>query len=586
MNKHENTRERKSRRFLMVKLMIAMAFCLPLLYLAIVPALWWLTIPYPRFLEPMQYPLSNALLQIALTIPILLTGIGFLISGFKAFFRRNPNVDSLIAIGATVSVGYSLYSTYQIYAGNFGATEGLYFVSAGTLITLSLFGRWLEAASRHRADKAIHKIIGDASKESCSHHESNGNCVKVPLLSMADTVSGYFVPFVCALAVVAAGAWIIGGKTTLFALNIFLSVLAIACPNSAGYATPAALYTGRRKGEKHGILIRDAAVFDAARKVNTVVLGKNRTITQGKPEVTDIYAVDEGFREKLLQMAATAEMFTEHPLGAAIVRHAQSESFEMLQVGKVERIPGYGVSADVDGVPVLIGSRNLMEEKNISLEAIDDKAAAFASEGKTPIYIAMGGKITGIIALMDQVKEDIAKAIQKLQTMGIEVAMATGDHRKSAEAAAKQAGISRVFTQLKPQDRIEVVKRLQAEGKKVAVLGGDIQDVPAIMQSDVGFSTGLASVPVIEASDIVLAQGKLEDVATAIQLSKCSVRTIRGNLFWAYSYHVIGIFIAAGLLQLMGGPLMNPILAAAAMLLGFISVKMNTFRLKRFKPNT
>lgn len=586
MNMHEIKRERKRRRIHLVKFAVSAVFCLPLLYLAIVPAIWWLTIPYPKFLEPMQYPLSNALLQIALTIPILLTGTGFLISGFKAFFRRIPNLDSLIAIGTAASMGYSLYSVYQIYTGNFGATDGLYFVTTGTLITLTLFGRWLEAAARHRADKAIQKIISETAKVPYAPLEANSRRVKAPRASMADTVSGYFVPIVCAFVVVVAGAWIIGGKTPVFVLNIFLSILAIACPNSAGFAVPAALHTGSRKGVKYGIFVKDAAVFEAARKVNMVVLGKSGTITQGKPEVTDVYAVDEGLREKLLQIAFSAEIFAEHPLGAAIVRHAQSERLEILQADRFERIPGYGVTADVDGIPVLIGSRNLMEERSISLEAIEDKAAAFAAEGKTPVYIAVEGKIVGIIALVDQVKEDIVKAIQKLQSMGIEVAMATGDHLKTAETAAKHTGVSRVFAQLTPQGRIEVVKRLQAEGKIVAVLGGNTQDVPSMLTSDVGLATGLGSTPALEASDIVLAQGKLADVATAIRLSKCTVLTTRGNLFWAFSYHVIGILIAAGLLQLVGGPLMNPVLAAAAMLLGFISVKMNTFRLKRFKPNT
>lgn len=669
----DKLRKEKEIRTLWRKLKVSAIFAIPLLYLAMGSMIWWLHFPIPGFLDPMQYPLTYALTQVALVIPIIIAGYKFYTVGFKALIQRSPNMDSLIAIGTSAAILYSIYSTYEIIAGNFGAVEGLYFETAGVIITLILLGKSLEAVSKGKTSEAIKKLMGLAPKtamvlfdgkeietpideveigdiilvkpgekipvdgvvtegntaidesmltgESMPIDKSAGDKVfaasinknglvqfkatkvggdtalaqiiklvedaqgsKAPIAQMADIVSGYFVPIVSIIALLAFAAWFISGQSFVFAMTIFISVLVIACPCALGLATPTAIMVGTGKGAEYGILFKGGEALEMTHKINTIVFDKTGTITEGKPEVTDIINVSELSRERLLQIAASAEKGSEHPLGEAIVRGALKENIEFIKVDKFVAIPGFGVEVEIDGIHALIGNRKLMDERGISLDSLSDKSDELASEGKTPMYLAFDGKISGIIAVADVVKESSAKAIQKLQSMGIEVAMITGDNRKTAEAIAKQVGITRVLAEVLPQDKSNEVKKLQAEGKKVAMVGDGINDAPALVQADVGIAIGSGTDVAIESADVVLMKSDLMDVPTAIHLSNSTIRNIKQNLFWAFGYNIAGIPIAAGILYLFGGPLLNPIFAAAAMSLSSVSVLTNALRLKRFKP--
>ncbi len=669
----DKLRKEKEIRTLWRKFIVSVIFAAPLLYLAMVPMISWLPFPIPSFLEPMQFPLTFALTQIALVIPVIIAGNKFYTVGFKALIQRSPNMDSLIAIGTTAAVVYSLYSTYQISVGNFHAVEGLYFETAGVIITLILLGKSLEAVSKGKTSEAIKKLMGLAPKTAIAIQEGKeveipideveiGDVIlvkpgekipvdgevldghtaidesmltgesmpidkkagdkvyaasintngmihfkatkvggdtalaqiiklvedaqgsKAPIAQIADIVSGYFVPIVVAIAVLAFAGWLIGGQTLVFALTIFISVLVIACPCALGLATPTAIMVGTGKGAEYGILIKGGEALETTHKINTIVFDKTGTITEGKPEVTDIITVTNISRERLLQIAASGEKGSEHPLGEAIVRGAEKENIDFLRVERFEAIPGHGIEVIIEGMNVLIGNRKLMDEREILLGELDSQSDRLADEGKTPMYIAVNNKISGIIAVADVVKESSAKAIKRLQYMGIEVAMITGDNRKTAEAIAKQVGINRVLAEVLPQDKSNEVKKLQAEGKKVAMVGDGINDAPALVQADIGMAIGSGTDVAMESADIVLMKSDLMDVPTAIQLSKSTIRNIKENLFWAFGYNVAGIPIAAGVLYLFGGPLLNPIFAAAAMSLSSVSVLTNALRLKRFKP--
>ncbi|HYE69571.1 MAG TPA: heavy metal translocating P-type ATPase, partial [Anaerovoracaceae bacterium] len=349
-------------------------------------------------------------------------------------------------------------------------------------------------------------------------------------------------------------------------------------------ATPTAIMVGTGKGAEYGILIKGGEALETTHKINTIVFDKTGTITEGKPEVTDILTVGGVEKNQLLQLAASAEKGSEHPLGEAIVNEAVKEQLEFSKVDQFIAIPGYGIEVEINGILILLGNKKLMDERKISLSELEQESDRLAEEGKTPMYIAMNQKIAGIIAVADVVKASSLKAIEKLRSMGLEVAMITGDNRRTAEAIAKQVGIDRVLAEVLPQDKSNEVKKLQAEGKKVAMVGDGINDAPALAQADIGIAIGSGTDVAMESADIVLMRSDLMDVPTAIQLSKSTIRNIKQNLFWAFGYNVVGIPIAAGLLHLFGGPLLNPIFAAAAMSLSSVSVLTNALRLKRFKP--
>lgn len=669
----DKLRKEKEIRTLKTKLIVSATFGIPLLYLAMGAMIWWLRLPIPSFLEPMQYPLTYAIVQIILVIPIIIAGHRFYSVGFKAIIQRSPNMDSLIAMGTSAAILYSLYSVYQISIGNFGAVEDLYFETAGVIITLILLGKYLEAVSKGKTSEAIKKLMGLAPKtavvirdgveietpideveiddvilvkpggkipvdgiviegntaidesmltgESMPIDKKSGDAVyaasinkngviqfratkiggdtalaqiiklvedaqgsKAPIAQLADIVSSYFVPIVFVIAVLAFAGWYFTGHTFVFAMTIFISILVIACPCALGLATPTAIMVGTGKGAEYGILIKGGEALETTHLIDTIVFDKTGTITEGKPEVTDIVTANGIERDWLLQIAASAEKGSEHPLGEAIVRGAQKENLETLKIDTFKAIPGYGIEVEVDGSRLLLGNRKMMDENSISLITLEEESDRLAEEGKTPMYIAMDGTLSGIIAVADVVKASSKAAIAKLHEMGIEVAMITGDNKKTAEAIAKQVGIDRVLAEVLPQDKSNEVKKLQAEGRKVAMVGDGINDAPALAQADIGIAIGSGTDVAMESADIVLMRSDLMDVPTAIKLSKSTIRNIKQNLVWAFGYNVAGIPIAAGLLYLFGGPLLNPIFAAAAMSLSSVSVLTNALRLKGFKP--
>ena len=667
----DGLRKEKEIRTSWRKFTVAAIFGVPLFYLAMGPMM--LGLPVPRAVDPALFPLKFALLQMLLTLPIVLVGYRFYTVGFRAFFQGSPNMDSLIAIGTSAAVAYSLYSTYRLFIGDLHALHGLYYESAGVIIALILLGKSLEALSKGKTSEAIKKLMGLTPKtatvildgketeipideveigqvvlvkpgekipvdgmilegytavdesmltgESMPVDKKSGDKVyaasinkngmirfeatkvgsdtalaqiiklvedaqgsKAPIAQMADIVSGYFVPAVCVIAVIAALAWYAATRDVQFALTIFIAVLIIACPCALGLATPTAIMVGTGKGAEYGILIKGGEALEMTHKIDTIVFDKTGTITEGKPEVTDILTAQGTGRERLLQIVASAEKGSEHPLGEAIVRSAEKGNMEFLKVEYFQALPGLGVEAEIDGVRSFIGNRKLMIERGIALGDLEKESDRLADEGKTPMYVAMDGRLSGIIAVADVVKKSSMDAIKALQKMGISVAMITGDNRKTANAIAKQIGIDRVLAEVLPHDKSNEVKKLQSEGRKVAMVGDGINDAPALAQADIGIAIGSGTDVAMESADIVLMRSDLMDVPAAIQLSKSTIRNIKQNLFWAFAYNTAGIPVAAGMLYLFGGPLLNPMLAAAAMSLSSVSVLLNALRLKQFKP--
>ncbi|OGO77372.1 MAG: copper-translocating P-type ATPase [Clostridiales bacterium GWB2_37_7] len=406
---------------------------------------------------------------------------------------------------------------------------------------------------------------------------------KAPIAKLADIISGYFVPVVIVIAIVAGAAWYFAGMSAIFAITIFIAVLVIACPCALGLATPTAIMVGTGKGAEYGVLIKGGEALETAHKINTIVFDKTGTITEGKPKVTDVISTGIVNENELLQLSASAEKGSEHPLGEAIVNGAVEKNVELLKVDSFEAIPGHGIEVEIQGKKMLLGNKKLMVDKNIEI-TLQEESDKLANEGKTPMYITIDNKLAGIIAVADTMKPSSKRAVEKLHEMGITVAMITGDNRRTAEAIARQVGIDKVLAEVLPQDKANEVKKLQDEGLKVAMVGDGINDAPALAQADIGIAIGSGTDVAMESADIVLMRSDLMDVPTAIQLSKKTIRNIKQNLFWAFAYNTAGIPVAAGLLFLLGGPRLNPIFAAAAMTFSSISVLLNALRLKRFKP--
>ena len=407
---------------------------------------------------------------------------------------------------------------------------------------------------------------------------------KAPIAKLADTVSGYFVPIVITIAIVTALLWFtIGGKGVEFTLTIFISVLVIACPCALGLATPTAIMVGTGKGAENGILIKGGEALELSHKIDTIIFDKTGTITEGKPQVTDIVVTNNVDKDYLLKIAASAEKGSEHPLGEAIVRFGEEKNIEFMKVEKFKAIPGHGIEVTIDNKNILLGNKKLMDDRKISLGNLSNKSDELAMQGKTPMYIVLENELGGIIAVADVVKESSKRAIEKLHSMGIKVAMVTGDNKKTANAIAKEVGIDIVLAEVLPQDKSNEVKKLQQEGKFVAMVGDGINDAPALAQADIGIAIGSGTDVAMESADIVLMRSDLMDVPTSIKLSKETIKNIKQNLFWAFAYNTVGIPVAAGVLYMFGGPLLNPMLAAAAMSLSSVSVVTNALRLKKFK---
>ncbi len=406
---------------------------------------------------------------------------------------------------------------------------------------------------------------------------------KAPIARLADKISAYFVPTVIALAIISSLAWYVSGKSLIFSLTIFISVLVIACPCALGLATPTAIMVGTGKGAENGVLIKSGGALETAHKVQSIIFDKTGTITEGKPKVTDILVL-EGVEEKyLLQVAATAEKGSEHPLGEAIVKKAEEENLELFQGKDFRAIPGKGIEVIIEDKKVLLGNLRLMEEYEVEIKDFMDKSHKLSKEGKTPMFIAIENKIKGIIAVADTLKENSKKAIEKLHNMGVEVVMITGDNKNTAEAIGKQVGIDKIFAEVLPSDKANWVKKLQQEEKIVAMVGDGINDAPALAQADIGIAIGSGTDVAIESADIVLIKSDLMDVPTALKLSRATIKNIKENLFWAFGYNTLGIPVAMGVLYIFGGPLLNPMIAAAAMSFSSVSVLLNALRLRRFE---
>lgn len=612
-------------------------------------------------------------LQLALTLPILWLGRSFFLNGFKHLVKGHPNMDSLVALGTSAAVAYSLYSSIQVWLGNHHAAMSLYYESAGVILTLVTLGKYFEARSKGQTSAAIQALIKLAPQEAQVLREGQevtlpldqvqvGDLVRVrpgqkipvdgrvvegqswvdesmltgeslpvakkvgdqvvgaslnqqgslivetnkvgqdttlaqiihlvqaaqgskaPIAQLADRVSAVFVPVVMTLALVAGLAWyLIGGQSWAFALTISIAVLVIACPCALGLATPTAIMVGTGKGAEQGILIKSGTALEMAHQVDAVVLDKTGTLTQGQPQVTDVLPLTGWTSDQLLALAAAAEVNSEHPLGQAIVAGARERELALPEVSDFQSLTGFGIQVRVDQVTYYLGNRRLMQEQGLDLDQADDQAAALAAGGKTPIYVANEHELLGLIAVADPLKETSPEAVRRLKAMGLQVIMLTGDNAKTAQALAAEAGIDQVISDVLPADKAQVVADLQAKGLKVAMVGDGINDAPALAQADVGLAIGRGTDVAIESADMVLMGSDLTSVATAIKLSQATIRNIKENLFWAFAYNVLGIPVAMGVLHLFGGPLLNPMLAGAAMSFSSVSVIVNALRLRRFK---
>ncbi|SHJ92585.1 Cu+-exporting ATPase [Clostridium cavendishii DSM 21758] len=670
----DKKKKEKEIKLLWKKFVISLIFTIPLLIISMghmVGEKFGYSLP--SFIDPMSSPRVFAIVQLALVIPVMIAGNRFFRMGFKSLIKRNPNMDSLIAMGTSAAFLYGIFAIVQIFGGNVHYAYDLYFESAAVIITLITLGKYLESVTKGKTSEAIKKLMGLAPKtaiiikdgkeieisiedvevgdiilvkpgekmpvdgeviegmtsvdesmltgESIPVEKTIGNKIigasinkngsikykatkvgkdtalaqiiklveeaqgsKAPIAKLADIISGYFVPVVIGIAIISGFAWYISGETVTFSLTIFISVLVIACPCALGLATPTAIMVGTGKGAEYGVLIKSGVALETAHKIKTIVFDKTGTITEGKPKITDIVVTDVITENDLLSLAASAEKGSEHPLGEAIVKGAKEKGLEFKKVNIFNAIPGHGIEVEIDGKKILLGNKKLMDENNIHLQRLEETSNKLSGEGKTPMYIAINEKIAGIIAVADTVKENSRKAIEKLHQMGIEVVMITGDNKRTAEAIASQVGIDRILAEVLPQDKANEVKKIQAEGKKVAMVGDGINDAPALAQADIGIAIGSGTDVAMESADIVLMRSDLMDVATAIELSKKTITNIKENLFWAFGYNTLGIPIAMGILYILGGPLLNPIIAAAAMSFSSVSVLLNALRLKSFKP--
>ncbi len=409
---------------------------------------------------------------------------------------------------------------------------------------------------------------------------------KAPIAALADKISLYFVPIVLSLATLSALAWyVLAGESLSFSLSIFIAVLVIACPCALGLATPTAIMVGTGKGAENGILIKSGQALEAAYQLDTIVLDKTGTITVGKPSLTDLLPLGDLNRSDLLQLIASAEQHSEHPLAQAILEAAEEEELGLLPVSHFEAIVGRGLSAQVEGKHLLVGNESLMKEEHIDSSAFQGQLLELSQEGKTAMFVAVDGQLAGILAVADEMKSSSLSAVQELQSMGLEVIMLTGDREETATAIAQKAGIQKVIAGVLPDGKATAIKDLQEAGKKLAMVGDGINDAPALVQADVGIAIGSGADVAIESADVVLMHSDLQDVVKAIKLSQATIRNIKENLFWAFAYNTLGIPIAMGLLHLFGDPLLNPMLAGLAMSLSSVSVVANALRLGRFKMN-
>ena len=439
--------------------------------------------------------------------------------------------------------------------------------------TINRSGYFKMEATAIGADTALAKIIALVDEATSS---------KAPIAKLADKVSGYFVPAVIGIAVLAAVVWLALGASWHFALTIAISVLVISCPCALGLATPTAIMVGTGRGAKSGILIKSATALETAHKIDTVILDKTGTITAGKPVVTDILPIKITENE-LLAFAAGLEKLSEHPLGEAIVAAAEAKQLVLPEAGNYKQIPGQGVTAELAGAECAAGNLKLLEALNVDVSSLMERYDKLAAQGKTPLYFVRAGELLGCIAVADTVKPTSREAIGKLQAMGLRVLMVTGDNQATAEAIRAQVGVDEAVAQVLPQDKEAVIRKLQQEGHIVAMVGDGINDAPALARADIGIAIGAGTDIAIEAADMVLIKSDLLDVAKAICLSRRVMTNIKENLFWAFIYNAVGIPFAAGVFYTAFGWLLNPLIAAAAMSCSSVSVVTNALRLRFIK---
>lgn len=663
------------------KMWLAIVFTVPLVLLAMGPMLGF---SLPVWIAPETNPLRYGLIQLLLTLPVLWAGREFYTKGFSTFVHRNPNMDTLVAMGTAAAVGFSLWNMF----GTELNAEGFYFETAGVIIALILLGKSLEAKSKSRASAAISSLLKLRPKEAILVHEgkesnisidlvhpgdilrvrpgsiipadgiviegssyvdesmltgepvpvektsgdssadgsevtggtlnTNGlltirvkrvggettlariirlvekaQLAKTPVARLADQVAGIFVPVVLVIAALTGFFWWYSGASANEILSYTVAVLVIACPCALGLATPIAIMVGTGTGAQHGILFRNAPALEAAHGLDTIIMDKTGTLTEGRPKVTQILTVDADsstFAEaEVLRFAAAVEQGSEHPLGRAVVAEAEKQNLTanltanltLPEISGFEAKTGFGVKAVCNGNLILVGNPALMHAENVFSEVPENLEKQIFS-GSTPIYVAVDGRLIGVICLADEARPESKAAVRKFQELGLELVMLTGDQQSSAEAVAVKTGIAKFHAGVLPEEKAEIVKQYQAQGARVGMIGDGINDAPALAQADVGIAMGSGSDVAMETSDVVLMKNDLRHVSDALMLSRATLRNIRQNLFWAFGYNVIGIPIAAGLLVPLGGPALHPMLAAGAMAFSSVSVVMNSLRLRGF----
>ena len=628
-------------------------------------------LPVPAFMH--RQPLTAALVQLILCVPILILNRAYFTVGFSRLFKGAPNMDSLVALGAAAGLVYSLIEMGLLAAGQVTGMPDLYFESAGMILTLVTVGKYLEERSKGKTTGAITALLalapdvavvrrsgtevtvatdqikagetvivrqggripvdGTVVKGSGSVDESaltgesmpvektagskavsatvltsgylemtadrvgadttlsqiiqlmeQAASTKAPISRLADKISAVFVPAVISIAVAAALLWAAaGGMGVRFCLSIGIAVLVISCPCALGLATPVAITVATGKAAEKGILIKSAASLELMGRVNTVVLDKTGTVTEGKPRVTDVLCAANVTEEELLCAAASLEKPSGHPLADAIVQEAERRSIPLCAVSDFAAVAGGGVQAVQDGKTLYAGNDRYMESIGADTAALRDAAEMLAAQGKTPLYFAEGRQLLGVIAVADVVKPDSAAAIAALRRSGCEVVLLTGDNQRTAEAIARQVGVDRVIAQVLPQDKARCIEDLQKAGRLVAMVGDGVNDAPALVTADVGLAIGAGTDVAIESADVVLMRSSLMDIVDAAALSRATLRNIRQNLFWAFFYNSIGIPVAAGVLYPALGITLNPMIAAAAMSLSSVCVVSNALRLRGWK---
>lgn len=658
------------------RLIASVCFLIPLFYICMGHMVG---LPVPSILSGQENMMIFALTQLILTIPIIALNFHFFRNGFKNLLHRSPNMDSLIALGASAAFVYSLYGTYMTayYMGRnelptaHGYIMNLYYEACGTILTLITVGKYLEAKSKRRTSDAVSKLVNLAPKTaivirngketeisaaditvgdvfilkagasvpcdatviegSCSVDQSaltgesipvektvgdtlmsasvstggfvkcrcdkteqnstlaqiislveDASATKAPIARLADKISGIFVPVVITIAVLSAVIWFIVTKNFAVALKAGISVLVISCPCSLGLATPTAIMVGTGKGASNGILIKSAESLETAHHVSAVVLDKTGTCTEGKPSVQEITL--SGISEKdFLLLAGSVEKNSSHPLAKSIIEYCSAKNVQLAVCEDYTETAGGGLSGKVNGRSIIIGNSRLMKQNNIDVSVMSTKSAEIARMGAVPLYTAVDGRCAGIITVADPVKKTSKEAVDMLKSMGIKTIMLTGDNTVTAETIRKQLGIDEVHAELLPQDKTSVIKELQSDGERVAMIGDGINDAPALAVADVGIAVGAGQDIAIEAADIILMKNDLRDAAEAIRLSKATIRNIKQNLFWALFYNALGIPLAAGLFYPIFHWQLNPMFGAAAMSLSSVCVVANALRLNFFK---